>query len=331
MLKWYAFACAACAGMGDMFSNDLGQPNLALVAAVFAAGVGMLLAGAANLLLGRAAWWVRAGAAAGACAAAGVGAWFVTDSDWATGSAVAASAAGLLAAAGSRWVAAAVATAAGRPAVRWGSLAGTGLAVAVGVVVWYDFSFDAAAERSADELSAVTERPPTRPAATRPTTDRGTPVAAMEATDPRARAAMAAVEARLLDNHAISSQLIRRQPGDDRSNCHGWVFTGGRYWVGGNDVDTILSDNGYRPVTDPRPGDLAVYRADGAVSHTAVVRYVTPGLPVLVEGKWGAIGVYLHPAEASVYGTDFTYYRAARPSHVLAGLDSPTPVVAGGQ
>ncbi|MBN9522993.1 hypothetical protein J0H58_31520 [bacterium] len=314
-----------------MLSNDLGQPNLVLVVAVFAAGIGMLLIGAANLVLGRAAWWVRAAAASGACAAAGVGAWFVTDSDGAAGFAAAVSAAGLLAAAGARRAAAGFAAAATRPAVRWGALAGTGLAVAIGVVVWHEISFDAATDRSVAELSIVSEKPPTRPAVTRPTTDRGTPVSVMEATDPRARAAMAAVEARLLDNHAVRSQLIRRQPGDDRSNCHGWVFTGGRYWVGGGEVDTILSDNGYRPVADPRPGDLAVYRADRAVSHTAVVRYVTPGLPVLVEGKWGAIGVYLHPAEASVYGTDFTYYRADRPSHVLAGLDTPTPVVAGGQ
>jgi hypothetical protein len=94
-------------------------------------------------------------------------------------------------------------------------------------------------------------------------------------------------------------------------------------------VEPFLADNRYAPVTDPRPGDLAVYRQNGAVTHTAVVRYVTPGMPVLVEGKWGATAVYLHPVDASLYGTAFTYYRADRPTHVLAGLD--VPVNAGGQ
>jgi hypothetical protein len=73
-----------------------------------------------------------------------------------------------------------------------------------------------------------------------------------------------------------------------------------------------------------------VYRRDGVVLHTAVVRYVTPGMPVLVEGKWGATGVYLHDVDASAYGTGYTYYRAGRASHVLAGLES-APALAGGQ
>jgi hypothetical protein len=108
------------------------------------------------------------------------------------------------------------------------------------------------------------------------------------------------------------------------------VYTGGRYGVSGADVDSILADNGYRGVADPRPGDLVVYRQAGAVAHSAVVRYVSPGLPVLVEGKWGAAGVYLHAAGESVYGTEFTYYRADRPTHVLGGLDTP-PMDLGGQ
>ena len=94
-------------------------------------------------------------------------------------------------------------------------------------------------------------------------------------------------------------------------------------------MGAILADNGYTPVTDPRPGDLAVYRQNGTVAHTAVVRYVTPGMPVLVEGKWGVAGVYLHPVDASPYGSEFTFYRVDRPTHVLAGLD--VPINAGGQ
>ena len=66
-----------------------------------------------------------------------------------------------------------------------------------------------------------------------------------------------------------------------------------------------------------------IYRNDAGVTHTAVVRYVTPGMPVLVEGKWAWMGVFLHPVDRSCYGTNFAYYRSGRPGHVLAGLDAP--------
>src|SRR5205807_1160464 len=80
-------------------------------------------------------------------------------------------------------------------------------------------------------------------------------------------------------------------PPDATSNCHGWVFTGGRYWVKGGAVEDILRDNGYRTVEDPRPGDLVVYRDDqGAVSHTGVVSSVGADGLVLVESKWSWLG-----------------------------------------
>src|SRR5207245_249118 len=96
------------------------------------------------------------------------------------------------------------------------------------------------------------------------------------------------------------------------SNCHGWVFTGGRFIVPGSQVDLVLKENGYQEVHEPHPGDVAVYRQGSAVLHTALVRYVTEGQPVLVEGKWGSLGVFLHPADKSPYGPDYTFYRSAR-------------------
>jgi len=54
-------------------------------------------------------------------------------------------------------------------------------------------------------------------------------VAVLEATDPRARVELAALENRFLVANHTGDRLIRRQPADDRTNCHGWVFTGGRY------------------------------------------------------------------------------------------------------
>jgi hypothetical protein len=310
-----------------MTPNAFAPPDFAILATAFAAGVGMLLGAAANLLLGRYRPTVRAAVSAAACAAAGSATWVVAGSEQAGWVAAGAAAAGLLVAAAGPGLAAAFAR---RPVARWGGLAAAGLTVAVGAVAWYDFETDAAADRASMDLALICERPPTRPAVARLVTDRGTAVPVMEATDPRARAEMAALEGRFLDSEAIRNRLIRRQPADDRSNCHGWVFTGGRFWLGGADVEPILAENGYAAVTTPQPGDLVVYRRDGLVMHTAVVRYVTPGMPVLVEGKWGSTGVYLHDVDGSVYGTGYTYYRADRPTHVLAGLDSP-PVLAGAQ
>ena len=39
------------------------------------------------------------------------------------------------------------------------------------------------------------------------------------------------VERLILNDFRSHTRLIRRQPADDRSNCHGWVFTAGRYWT----------------------------------------------------------------------------------------------------
>lgn len=310
-----------------MTPADFAPPDFTILAAAFAAGVGMLLGSAAILLLGHFHPTLRVAAAAVACAAAGSAAWVVAGSDRAGLIGAGAAAAMLLVAAVAPGLVAALTR---RPVVRWGGLAAAGLTVAVGAVAWYEFETDAAADRASQDLAGLCDRPATHPAAARAVTDHGTAVAVMEATDPRAQAEAVAREGRFLDTTTLRNKLIRRQPADDRSNCHGWVFTGGRFWVGGSEVEHILTENGYAAVAAPQPGDLAVYRTDGEVVHTAIVRYVTPGMPVLVEGKWGATGVYLHDVDGSVYGTGYTYYRADRATHVLAGLDS-VPVLAGGQ
>ncbi|QDU23894.1 hypothetical protein [Urbifossiella limnaea] len=290
--------------------SDPGQADVSLLAVAFAAGVGLFLGGVANTVLGRARPWARAAGSAVACSGAAVGVWA------AAGSAASAAAGGGFAAVG-------LALAAPRrPGARWAVAGAAGLVLAVGAVVWHGAAEDADDDQAQAELLAAAQRPPTRPAPVPVFTDRGTRVGAWQATRPRSRAELAALEVRPADTPAVAPTAIRSYPADDRSNCHGWVFTRGRYWVSETDVDVILAENGYRAVPDPRPSDLAIYRADGVVTHTAVVRYVSPGMPVLVEGKWGPGPVYLHAADESGYGTDITYYRADRTGHVLAGLDS---------
>jgi hypothetical protein len=51
---------------------------------------------------------------------------------------------------------------------------------------------------------------------------------------------------------------------------------------------------------------------------------VAEGQPVLVESKWGNLGVFLHPADKTPYGTEFTFYRSARSGHLLVGVGGPT-------
>src|SRR5205085_5936041 len=69
-------------------------------------------------------------------------------------------------------------------------------------------------------------------------------------------------------------EFIRTGLPDPTCNCHGWVFADGRFWVDGNDVNTILDDNGYYQVTSPVVGDVIVYHAGDEILHTGIVRFI---------------------------------------------------------
>ncbi|MEJ5276178.1 MAG: hypothetical protein WHU94_09735 [Thermogemmata sp.] len=172
-------------------------------------------------------------------------------------------------------------------------------------------------------------------------TDRGRHIPLGEPIEVRSPETVQAAEKRYLESTRYIDNVILRGFGDDRSNCHGWVFTAGRYLLSGQDVLKILEDNGYQEVSDPRPNDLAVYfNPDYGVTHTAIVRYVSPDQPVLVEGKWGNLGIYLHPVDSCPYGANFKFYRTRRPHHLLTivehkpsadGTSSPSPAPASSQ
>jgi hypothetical protein len=118
------------------------------------------------------------------------------------------------------------------------------------------------------------------------------------------------------------SQFIRMGEANPAANCHGWVFTGGKYGIRDPEIAGILSDNAYSETAEPRPGDLAIYTSDLHITHSGVVRIVNPEGPVLVESKWGPFGVYLHAVEQQPFPGKCRYYRSARPDHLLA-LQSP--------
>lgn len=121
----------------------------------------------------------------------------------------------------------------------------------------------------------------------------------------------------LLPSH-VAGRTISRGGADGVGNCHGWVFTGGLFVVSSSTVDQILADNGYFLVDQPQTDDLVVYRNErGEPLHTGVVKAVGGERFVLVEGKWGSLGVFLHLPEEQPYSQSFAYYRSPRSGHLL--------------
>lgn len=125
-------------------------------------------------------------------------------------------------------------------------------------------------------------------------------------------------------NARSAQDAIRTDGAGVDYNCHGWVFSGGRCWIGGAQVQIILDDNGYFPVDCPEAGDIIVYRSrDDEVLHTGLVR-VADEWGILIESKWGSRGRYVHAPENQGYSVEYTYYRSERNGHLLAGIHSMT-------
>jgi hypothetical protein len=296
--------------------------------ALLFAGLGMLAAGAVNLFRPRMSGRGRAVVAVLIGAVASAAAWAWEPGIVGPTLAVYAIAVGPLLLVGSRRAAAvgaAVLRVVRRPAVGWGAVAAAGVAVAVGAAVRFEAADREVVEKATLDFDLL-YAPPALVAAdgVGARTDRGNPVGLRRPAEARSTGDLEQTQNRLLWERNYWTDVVLRSPPGDDTNCHGWVFTGGRFWVPGEEVGAILAGNGYTPVTDPRSGDLVIYRGPtGDCWHTAVVRYVTPGQPVLVEGKWGWMGVFLHAVDKSAYGTSFTYYRSPRPGHLLAGLPAP--------
>jgi len=295
--------------------------------ALFFTGLGLLLAGLANAPRPNQSARGRLLVTAAVFAAVLGGLWAVQPDARLLGrtAAVLTAPAAACLLAGSSWVAAGarVVGLLRRPPVRWGLLAVAGLACVVGSVARFEAEEEKTLDAHLRDLDMMAAKPPLDVAPhVRATTDRGTEVTLKRPAAPRGRDELTANEQAILGRTDYLPTVLRRGPADEVTNCHGWVFTGGRFWVAGESVESILSDNGYATVSTPRPGDLVIYRNDAGVTHTAVVRYVTPGMPVLVEGKWAWMGVFLHRVGDSIFGPDYTFLRSPRPGHLLAGLSA---------
>jgi hypothetical protein len=200
------------------------------------------------------------------------------------------------------------------------------VSLGVGAAAWWQLAaVESSAQALADRLDETTHIQSNLNTSTNTaTTDRGNPIELLSLTGPEHPEQLLEYQKQLTADFDLS--FIRRQPVSALTNCHGWVFAGGEYWIRGRSVPQILDDNGYRFTTYPRRGDLVIYR-DGvdSVSHSGIVRYVSRGEPTLVESKWGAAGVYLHPVDKTPYGKSFAYYHSRRSGHKLT-ITSTEPV-----
>jgi hypothetical protein len=296
---------------------------------LFFAGLGLLLIGGVNLLLGGARAWVRGVATLSVVGAvlAGYAAW--ESNPALVGRVASFIAVGLVPVAllGSRRLvdfAVAVVRVAQKPKVRWGLLAFVGLGVVAVGGIRFSIKDEIAVGKEMSELELMSSTPELEVIERVPAkTDRGSVLVMRRPQVLRNRAEIDTPEDKAMRGTGYDQFVIRREPATDYTNCHGWVFTGGQYWVDGASVQKILDDNGYEETKTPRPGDLVIYRNVTGVSHTGVVRYLAEGQPVMIESKWAWMGVFLHPVDKSAYGHDYKYYRASRPTHVLAGLERP--------
>jgi hypothetical protein len=302
------------------------DPSL-IALALFPAGLGLLLLGVLNALPVRRRRGYRVASAALACgaSAAVAGLWLPGGPAlWAGAGALAGAVLSLAALAVARlpWPTEPGLHLLRRPRPRWAGVAALGfvvVATAVLVVIHGEYELG---QRSAQWAVAMDLKPPElRPVVAEARTDRGRHVGLYEPAQRRAPAELAGMEKQLFGGRDGPDRAIRTGPAGDETNCHGWLFAAGRYYVRGSEVEWILQDNGYTPAAPPQPGDLAIYRIHGAIVHSALVRYVSTDQPVLVEGKWGWAGVYLHLAGESSFGSDVTYFRSPRASHSLAGFE----------
>ena len=115
-----------------------------------------------------------------------------------------------------------------------------------------------------------------------------------------------------------------------QSNCHGWVFTGGKHLLWRDGVEMILEDNGYEICDTPKTGDLIIYRGpNGDPVHTGTVHFVYWDGTVMIKSKWGLRGRFVHRPEEQPYSKTYSFYRSPRSGHLVTIRGTRIPSVAG--
>jgi hypothetical protein len=138
-----------------------------------------------------------------------------------------------------------------------------------------------------------------------------------------------------IQNNAVATYGVAIGPGGAAAaptigkDCHGYSLKSDIAGVYGNNVPTILADQGYKAVAAnaTQMGDIVVYKKNGSITHTAMVNAVNPvtGAITQVTSRWGSLGIYtggLNQMPAS-YGPATLFYSAAA---AVPLVDPPSPV-----
>lgn len=108
-------------------------------------------------------------------------------------------------------------------------------------------------------------------------------------------------------------KLKKLTPPSDRYDCHGYTFTSGDVFIHDNQVDKILKDNGYLVTTDPKIGDIVIYRVNGEVRHSGIITAVAGGKVTRVNSKWGRLNLFSHaPQDVPASYGSFTPWHSER-------------------
>jgi hypothetical protein len=111
--------------------------------------------------------------------------------------------------------------------------------------------------------------------------------------------------------------LVRIADPSAHCNCHGWIFTAGKYVVQDADVLTILTDNGYEAIDDPREGDIAIFLSGRLALHSAFVLQRPTSSKTYLQSKWGPFGVFNHGIGEHPFRGQCVFYRSQRRGHAL--------------
>lgn len=97
-----------------------------------------------------------------------------------------------------------------------------------------------------------------------------------------------------------SSATLFRNPAPNY-NCHSYAWystlSSNEYWM--NDPSLYISDGSYESHT-AAVGCIVTYRSNNVYTHSGRI-VATPGGPVTVRSKWGALGVFTHDVDDCPY------------------------------
>jgi hypothetical protein len=108
--------------------------------------------------------------------------------------------------------------------------------------------------------------------------------------------------------------IEKRREATASYNCYGMALSTRRGWIDLNDVQTVLTDDGYRKIVGsevPSRGDLVLYKDSLTIEHIGLIVDIHPlggSFIPLVLSKWGPGPEFIHSVARTPFGVDFEYW-----------------------